>query len=163
MPTSSIRRAGINLKKGIFPARCRSWYKIRFCCVSSLRMRAYVGALGRLSGASRRPRPIRSVPSVGAHIVRPRAATWDRPFIVASSISFASSWRRKLAHSAAPTLPTRPGAQPLAALPPYGCGLPPAGTSLGSRGDPKIFNSQFSIPNSSFLTPNFNSYLISPI
>ena len=35
-------------------------------------------------------------------------------------------------------LPTRPGAQPLAALPPYGCGLPPAGTSLGSRGGPII-------------------------
>ena len=39
-----------------------------------------------------------------------QAATWGRPFVVASSISFASAWRRKLAHCAAPTLPTEPAA-----------------------------------------------------
>ena len=32
------------------------------------------------------------------------------------------------------TLPTEPAAQPLAALPPYGCGVPLAGTSLGFGG-----------------------------
>jgi len=35
------------------------------------------------------------------------------------------------AHSAAPPFQIEPGAQPLVALPPYGCGLPLAGTSLG--------------------------------
>ena len=34
------------------------------------------------------------------------------------------------------TLPTEPAAQPLAALPPYGCGVPLAGTSLGFGGGP---------------------------
>ena len=33
-------------------------------------------------------------------------------------------------------LPTEPAAQPLAALPPYGCGVPLAGTSLGFGGGP---------------------------
>ena len=53
-------------------------------------------------------------PPVGGRLaVRPGG----RPFVVASSISFASAWRRKLPHFAAPTLPTRPA-------------------SLGSRGGP---------------------------
>ena len=37
----------------------------------------------------------------------------------------------------APPLPTRPGAQPLAALPPYGCGLPPAGAYAGLARGPR--------------------------
>ena len=41
------------------------------------------------------------------------------------------------AHSTAPCFQPRTEAQPLAALPPYGCGLPLVGTAMGSRlGDP---------------------------
>ena len=50
--------------------------------------------------------------------------------------SFASGQARKLIPSAGPPLPTEPAAQPLAALPPYGCGVPLAGTSLGFGGGP---------------------------
>ena len=66
----------------------------------------------------------------------PDACRPGRGVVGPSYGSFASGQARKLIPSAGPPLPTEPAAQPLAALPPYGCGVPLAGTSLGFGGGP---------------------------
>ncbi|MCF2596211.1 hypothetical protein [Pseudoflavonifractor phocaeensis] len=54
--------------------------------------------------------------------------------VVADFISFATTFyfkKSSLIHSVAPPFPIEPAAQPLAALPPYGCSVPLAGASPG--------------------------------
>ncbi len=60
-----------------------------------------------------------------------------QPLAVTSSASLASPQAAKLTRCAAPALPTANVAQTLAALLPYGCGVPLARTSLVCGGAPK--------------------------
>ena len=90
---------------------------------------------GHAPMAARRAQPVQRSRSQGLRgnrdTCRPR-----RGVVGPSYGSFAFGQARKLIPSAGPPLPTEPAAQPLAALPPYGCGVPLAGTSLGFGGGP---------------------------
>ena len=59
--------------------------------------------------------------------------SFSRCHVVASFIALAPTFFQKSerAHAAAPPFQIEPAAQPLAASPPYGCGVPLAGTALG--------------------------------
>ena len=113
----------------------------RRCRASGGTHRDYPASLGSGCAVPTWPAGPPSVPclrNTGAAAVAGKRRVKDAaPYIVGPSYgSFASGQARKLIPSAGPPLPTEPAAQPLAALPPYGCGVPLAGTSLGFGGGP---------------------------